>query len=135
MEAVRRSNHLENYCSGHRTIDLVMTVNEPPHSAWFSATAYLEPEAAAYGIQRFCIAVEVGLRNDIAAYPCLFVIDPSSLRELQKMDSSWEELITQGIQATFFGSQQFADFLRQRAFLLKTDACFVGGSTSKSAPW
>ena len=134
MAAVRRSTHLES-CSDHRSIDLVLTVNEPPHSAWFIATAYLEPEAAAYGIQRLCITVEIGLRNDIAAYPCMFMIDPSSLRELQRMDLSWEDLIPQSIQATFFGSPQFADFLRQRAFLVKTDTCFVGGSTGKSAHW
>lgn len=123
MDAIRRSAHLETYRTDRQSTDLVLTVNEPSHPAWFSASVYPDPEAAAYGIDRFWIAVEVGLRDDTATYPCSFMIDAASFRVLKNTALSWGELIAQGIQATVFGFPQFADLLRQRAFVLGANAC------------
>lgn len=114
MNTVRPSNSLKGYCSDQKSIDLVLNANELPHPAWFSAKTFLEPKAAAYGIERYLIAVEVGLRDDIAAYPCFFTVNPSTYRELLQMDLGWDEFIAQGIQATVFECPQFAKFLRQR---------------------
>jgi hypothetical protein len=124
MDAVRRSAHVETYRTDDQSTDLVLTVNEPSHPGWFSASVYQDPEAAAYGIKRYWIAVEVGLRNDTATYPCSFMIDAASFRMLKNTALGWEELIAQGIQATVFGFPRFADFLRQRAVVLGTDACW-----------